>query len=375
MKGLVARLVEVQEEARPRPSRWWRAVLYQVVDDEITAKALLQKGALKRRVTIIPLNKVSRGGLIDDKKAAAAGKVAKAATGGTAARAIEFVGFDEEVRAAMEYAFGDKFVCDSLQTARATANHKDVQKKCVTMDGDLVDPSGTMTGGSSGSPGSCLSKLTQLGEAQKGSARRRSARVAGQGLRVLAGAAKFAELSEAVELKTQEVALPGRLRARPSAPWRPAWPRPRRASPPPPPRPPRPKPRRRAPSWRRWRRRAGARRAEAKLKSMEGKVKGAKKDVKDAEAKAKAVEKKLKLEDGGRQAGGGGGERRRVRGGHRGGDRDAPRGRGVGRGAAAEKRSSTTRPRQRWTRPRRSCRRATPRRSSSPRSATGRPSS
>ena len=71
------------------------------------------------------------------------------------------------VRAAMEYAFGDKFVCDSLQTARATANHKDVQKKCVTMDGDLVDPSGTMTGGSSGSLGSCLSKLTQLGEAQK----------------------------------------------------------------------------------------------------------------------------------------------------------------------------------------------------------------
>ncbi len=31
-----------------------------VVDDELTAKALLQKGSLRRRVTIIPLNKISR---------------------------------------------------------------------------------------------------------------------------------------------------------------------------------------------------------------------------------------------------------------------------------------------------------------------------
>ena len=30
-----------------------------VVDDELTAKALLQKGSLRRRVTIIPLNKIS----------------------------------------------------------------------------------------------------------------------------------------------------------------------------------------------------------------------------------------------------------------------------------------------------------------------------
>ena len=281
VKGLVARLVEVQEGGAATALEVVAGgKLYQVVvDDEITAKALLQKGALKRRVTIIPLNKVSRGGLIDDKKAAAAGKVAKAATGGTAARAIEFVGFDEEVRAAMEYAFGDKFVCDSLQTARATANHKDVQKKCVTMDGDLVDPSGTMTGGSSGSLGSCLSKLTQLGEAQKelGAAEERLAWLGKELTGMATGAAKFAELSEAVELKTQEVAL---LRERLSRTALGAVEgkaaRARLAS---------------------LAKEEGKVRAarEAKLKSMEGKVKGAKKDVKDAEAKAKAVEKKLKL--------------------------------------------------------------------------------
>jgi structural maintenance of chromosome 2 len=304
VKGLVARLVEVQEGGAATALEVVAGgKLYQVVvDDEITAKALLQKGALKRRVTIIPLNKVSRGGLIDDKKAAAAGKVAKDATGGTAARAIEFVGFDEEVRAAMEYAFGDKFVCDSLQTARATANHKDVQKKCVTMDGDLVDPSGTMTGGSSGSLGSCLSKLTQLGEAQKelGAAEERLAWLGKELTGMATGAAKFAELSEAVELKTQEVALLrerlsrtalGAVEARlaeaeaslaaatAKAAEAKAEGKAARAK---------------LASLAKEEGKVRAAR-EAKLKSMEGKVKGAKKDVKDAEAKAKAVEKKLKL--------------------------------------------------------------------------------
>ena len=46
-----------------------------VVDDELTAKALLQKGSLRRRVTIIPLNKISRQviplGFLRDSDAAA----------------------------------------------------------------------------------------------------------------------------------------------------------------------------------------------------------------------------------------------------------------------------------------------------------------
>jgi structural maintenance of chromosome 2 len=66
------------------------------------------------------------------------------------------------VRAAIEYSFGDKLVCDCLDTARAVANHPSVQRKCVTLDGDVVDPSGTMTGGSGGELGTCLSKLHDL---------------------------------------------------------------------------------------------------------------------------------------------------------------------------------------------------------------------
>lgn len=93
----------------------------------MTAKALLEKGQLKRRVTILPLNKMKSGG-IDDAKAATASKIAHKA-GGTATRAIELVGFDDEVTSAMQYVFGNAIVCDNLDTARAVANNSAVHKK------------------------------------------------------------------------------------------------------------------------------------------------------------------------------------------------------------------------------------------------------
>ena len=79
--------------------------LYQVVvDDEKTGKALLERGQLRRRVTLIPLNKV-RAGRLDDKRCARASSVAKKA-GGSARIALEFVGHEEHVKNAVEYAFG-----------------------------------------------------------------------------------------------------------------------------------------------------------------------------------------------------------------------------------------------------------------------------
>jgi len=40
-----------------------------------------------------------------------------------------------------------------------------VKKKCVTLAGDVVDPAGLMTGGSSGNLGTTLRKLSMLTEA------------------------------------------------------------------------------------------------------------------------------------------------------------------------------------------------------------------
>lgn len=134
-----------------------------VTDTEQTGKLLLQKGGLKRRVTIIPLNKISRH-VVD------AGRVRKAqqlatSKGGSAQLALELVGYDNEVKAAMEHVFGSTLVCDSLEVAKTLTFAKDVARRTVTLEGDSFDPSGTLTGGSRQSLGGILAKLQELNQA------------------------------------------------------------------------------------------------------------------------------------------------------------------------------------------------------------------
>ena len=145
VKGVVAKLVRVAD------AKYASALevaaggkLYQViVDNEQTAKSLLSGGNLRNRVTIIPLNKVTARTLPKEAKQAA-----RAIAGEKATPAIELIGYDEDLSAAMNYAFGSTFVCQDSSTAKKLAFHKDVASRCVTLDGDDFNPSGTLTGGS-----------------------------------------------------------------------------------------------------------------------------------------------------------------------------------------------------------------------------------
>lgn len=59
----------------------------------------------------------------------------------------------------MEYVFGEVLVCSDLDCATQLAFHERIRKKCVTLGGDVVDPSGTLSGGSAPKDGSLLQKL------------------------------------------------------------------------------------------------------------------------------------------------------------------------------------------------------------------------
>lgn len=61
--------------------------------------------------------------------------------------ALELVSFPERVRAAMAWVFGGVLVCADLDTARRVTFHPRVRCRCVTLDGDVVDPAGTLSGG------------------------------------------------------------------------------------------------------------------------------------------------------------------------------------------------------------------------------------
>lgn len=66
--------------------------------------------------------------------------------------ALSLVGYESELKKAMEYVFGTTLVCDTLDNAKRVAFDKRVSTKTVTLGGDVFDPQGTLTGGAATSP-------------------------------------------------------------------------------------------------------------------------------------------------------------------------------------------------------------------------------
>ena len=154
--GVVATLVNVEEAAATSALEVAAGgKLYQVVvDTDRTAKSLLKNGKLKKRVTIIPLNKVTSNMPSKEVQSAAAAMGAKLG--------LQLVGYDEELRPAIEYAFGSAFVCKDIETAKRVAFSSETRCTAVTLEGDLFNPSGLLTGGSRKGGNSPLARLSKL---------------------------------------------------------------------------------------------------------------------------------------------------------------------------------------------------------------------
>lgn len=128
-----------------------------VVDTEVTGTQLLQKGKLRKRVTIIPLNKIAAF-RASAQKIGAAQKIAP----GKVDLALSLVGYDEEVTAAMEYVFGNTLICEDAETAKKVTFDPAVRMKSITLEGDSYDPSGTLSGGSAPNSSGVLVTLQKL---------------------------------------------------------------------------------------------------------------------------------------------------------------------------------------------------------------------
>ncbi|KAL8767386.1 MAG: hypothetical protein Q9209_006076 [Squamulea sp. 1 TL-2023] len=128
-----------------------------VVDSAETGTQLLQNGKLKKRVTIIPLNKIAAS-KASTEKIGAAQKLAP----GKVDLALCFIGYEHQVAAAMEYVFGSTLVCQDAETAKIVTFDPSVRMKSVTLEGDVYDPSGTLSGGSSPNSSGVLVTLQKL---------------------------------------------------------------------------------------------------------------------------------------------------------------------------------------------------------------------
>lgn len=64
----------------------------------------------------------------------------------------------------MEYVFGNTLICEDADTAKRVTFDPSVRMKSVTLEGDVYDPSGTLSGGSSPKSSGVLVTLQQLNE-------------------------------------------------------------------------------------------------------------------------------------------------------------------------------------------------------------------
>eukprot|EP00878_Enallax_costatus_P012275 GHUV01012822.1.p1 GENE.GHUV01012822.1~~GHUV01012822.1.p1 ORF type:complete len:987 (+),score=463.32 GHUV01012822.1:251-3211(+) len=163
VKGVVAKLVRVKDPATATALEVAAGGrLYQVVvDTDRTAKALLENGQLQKRVTIIPLNKVK----YSETSPSVLANAARLGSG-RAQPALQLVGYEPDVEAAIKYTFGQAFVCQDSGTAKKLAFAKEVNQRCITLEGDDFNPNGLLTGGSRGAGNSLLLRLHELLQAE-----------------------------------------------------------------------------------------------------------------------------------------------------------------------------------------------------------------
>ncbi|XP_027205374.2 structural maintenance of chromosomes protein 2-like [Dermatophagoides pteronyssinus] len=113
-----------------------------IVSNDEVGTALIKKNLNERR-TFLPLNKII--GRDTDMKAL---RLAEQLVGkGNVHYAINLVSFDGELKNAMKYVFGDTMVCPNMNMAKKIAFAKGIMKRVVTYEGEIFDPTGTLTGG------------------------------------------------------------------------------------------------------------------------------------------------------------------------------------------------------------------------------------
>lgn len=145
VKGVAANLFRVKDQKYSRAlssviGGSWRNV---VTDNDETGKLLLERGNLQTRTTIIPMSKMNSR-TIDNRVVNLAQKLVGKEN---AIPALDLIEYEKEVEPAMKFLFGQSFICKDLETAKKVTYNKDIRTRSYTLDGDQMDPDGSLSGG------------------------------------------------------------------------------------------------------------------------------------------------------------------------------------------------------------------------------------
>lgn len=160
VKGMLCKLFDVRDQQYLNAlSVCGGGSLYNlVVDNEIVSKKILEKGQLQTRTTIIPISKI-RGSLIPADRVALAQKLVGR---DNCIPAIDLIDYDPQLQAVMEYVFGRTFICRDMNVAKQVTYHKQILTRSITMDGDSLDPEGTLSGGSAPTTAPLLVQIAEI---------------------------------------------------------------------------------------------------------------------------------------------------------------------------------------------------------------------
>jgi structural maintenance of chromosome 2 len=82
--------------------------------------------------------------------------------------ALSLVGYPDEVAEAIAFVFSDTLICDDAASAQAVTFAREVGVRSVTLDGDVYEPGGTMSGGAAPSGSGVLMRAQELRASARG---------------------------------------------------------------------------------------------------------------------------------------------------------------------------------------------------------------
>uniref|UniRef100_A0A1B6GEP0 Structural maintenance of chromosomes protein n=1 Tax=Cuerna arida TaxID=1464854 RepID=A0A1B6GEP0_9HEMI len=207
VKGLVCTLFRVKE---PRFCMALESAaggrLYNVVvDNEVTSNKIIKKGQLQKRFTFIPINKI-QGRAMDQQTIRTAQQLVGA---DKVFPALSLIEYEPQYQPVMEWIFGQVFVCDQMSTATKVTYDRRILKKCITLEGDVTDPGGTLSGGAPKAGGSMLLQIEEYQQCQQQLAQLEVeyAQVDAQIRSITKDADKYGSLKQRLDIRQAEVEM------------------------------------------------------------------------------------------------------------------------------------------------------------------------
>ncbi|KAF5319361.1 hypothetical protein D9619_008670 [Psilocybe cf. subviscida] len=208
VKGVAASLISLSEEHYDKAGalevagggKLWNVV----VTDETVSKELIKNGGMRKRVTFIPLSKISAYTL-PPRKLESANRLAP----GKVRTALSLVGYQKDVSKAIEFVFGDTLICDDAAAAREVTFNETVKVRSVTLDGDTYDPSGTLSGGAKADASDVLVRIQRVVEIEQtlAAAHERLQKLVQEEGRTRGVRERWQQLGQDLDLKQHELTL------------------------------------------------------------------------------------------------------------------------------------------------------------------------